>query len=426
MRILAGLLVYSLLLGGCAARLFRPPVSIQDEGSFARRVPASLRTTEADLFYATDRAPRGESYGAERGLVVRLGVARVRFGHRGMTWEELARRSVEGQTVGLKLLAFREFGLLASTVPPAPGRTISEDGQEAFAEAVNAALAEGGDPTITVFVHGFNSSFHWGIYKAASLWHYSARRGVVITYSWPAYAHPFAYARDRESGWITSRGLRELLIMLAEKTDAERINVLTYSAGATVVTDALQQLRLLHAGEDPDQIQRETKLKEIVLAGPDESFAELQVCMLDGMQDVAQRLTIYTSRLDLGLWLSSFFYFNGPRLGWGDRGLTSRQQKSLLEMQGVSVIDVRRAQKLDGRGDIWAHAYWYGNSWVSSDVLRLLATGQNPPDRGLVGDGEAAWRFPSTYADLVGGPPPEPDETPAPKGPDLAQKHAGD
>src|SRR3546814_2089155 len=66
----------------------------------------------------------------------------------------------------------------------------------------------------------------------------------------------------------------------------------------------------------------------------------------------------------------------GPRLGWGDRGLTSRQQKSLLEMQGVSVIDVRRAQKLDGRGDIWAHAYWYGNSWVSSDVLRLLEIGR--------------------------------------------------
>ncbi len=413
---MAVLLLCGLALGACTrtgAKLFRPPASIRGDTAFTDSVPPALRTTEATIFYATDRATRGESYGAQRNGALRLGAARVRYGRPQMTWDELADRTIEGRIVTLHALEFHEFGALSTTVPALPGQVVSTEGERAFADALNAAMAESGDRTVTVFVHGFNSSFHWGLYKSATLWHYARRRGVVMVYSWPAYAHPFAYARDRESGWVTSRSLREFLAMLAEQTDVERINVLTYSAGASVVTDALHQMRLAFADADPKSIRAATRIKEVVLAGPDMSFHELQAGLLDGMHEVAERVTIYTSRIDGGLWLSSFFYFHGPRLGWGDRGMTEEQQRTLLAMEGISLIDVQSAQQAAGSGDIWAHAYWYGNPWVSNDLLRILTTSAPPQQRGLVGeDGQTAWRFPDLYADLV-APWPDPAGTAA-------------
>ena len=49
------------------------------------------------------------------------------------------------------------------------------------------------------------------------------------------------------------------------------------------------------------------------------------------------------------------------------------------------------------------HGYWFGNAWVSSDVLAQLRFGLGPAERGLVREepGDGIWRFPDDYPDRV-------------------------
>lgn len=407
------------LLAGCGgSSLWKPPLSVSANGDYAQTVPPAVRTTQAHLFYATDRQSRadlspGSRYGAKRALALMLGVATLRFGERDWSWDELAQRTAEGDSVPLALLDVHEFGTLPSTVPPrvngaaashATTTTTSAaspdnpaSGVDEFARQIDVAMDQTGQRTITIFVHGFNTSFTGALYRAAGLWQMSARRGVVITYSWPAHDHPFSYEIDRESGALTARSLREFILMLAEHTRVERINLLTYSAGAPTLAAALHQLRLMYANDPPETVQRSTRIGQIVFAGADLDPDLFTIATLDRLQDLARHVTLYTSSSDMGLVLADLFYYDDARLGRADRPLTPEGRAALLG-SGANVIDVTYAQRRAGGGDMWSHGYWYGNAWVSSDLIHLLLTDDDPATRGLVRNGDdIVWRFPDDY-----------------------------
>lgn len=415
--LIAGL-AFSPLAGCGGSSLWKPPLSVSANGDYAATVPPAVRTTQAQLFYATDRESRadlspGSRYGTKRALALTLGVATLRFGERDWSWDELAQRTAAGDSVPLALLDVHEFGSLPSTVPPrvngsashataaTPAATPSPDhsasGVDAFARQIDAAMDQSSQRTITIFVHGFNTSFTGALYRAAGLWQMSARRGVVVTYSWPAHDHPFSYEIDRESGALTARSLREFILMLADHTKVERINLLTYSAGAPTLAAALHQLRLMYANDPPETVQRSTRIGQIVFAGADLDPDLFTIATLDRLQDLARHVTLYTSSSDMGLVLADLFYYDDARLGRADRPLTPEGRAALLG-SGVNVIDVTYAQRRAGGGDMWSHGYWYGNSWVSSDVIRLLLTDDDPAARGLVRNGDdIVWRFPDDY-----------------------------
>ena len=92
---LSALLVY---LGGCATpqpHLMATPTIYKDERlDFITRLPPHLRATELPVFYATTRAPvkPGDSghYSDNPGDQLRLGIAEVRLGEAGWTFDQLA------------------------------------------------------------------------------------------------------------------------------------------------------------------------------------------------------------------------------------------------------------------------------------------------------------------------------------------------
>ena len=385
--------------------VFPPPLGLGGAADYAERVPSDYQDTTATVLYATDRAPREDAtpkarYTAGRGFVLRLGTATVAFGGESQDWDSVATATADGRSVPLRITALDEFGVLPETTLRRLGDTAPPpaDGSDAFVQAVNERLAAADTRTITVYVHGFNTTFTSGIHVSASLWHLQGRRDLVIPFSWPAHGHPFQYGPDRESAGLRARALREFLSLLAQRTDAERINLLSYSAGAPLAVETLHQLRLIFADEEPDEIQAVTKLHEVVFAGADVDPDSLHILGQDRVQDVAERVTIYTSRLDRGLVLSSLFYFNSPRLGRAERGLTDEQRAALRDYAVTQVIDVTRAQRRAGGGDTFAHGYWNGNRWISNDLMRLLRTGDEPEARGLVRDGDSGvWTFPEDY-----------------------------
>lgn len=404
------------MLSGCSGpKVFAPPLSLRGDAAYTERVAPQAREALVTLPYATDRVARDRSdpkkrYSADRAIALTLGTAQVRFGARDDGWDRLASRTVAGDAVPLRITELDEFGTLPGTARRSQrdaAEAVAPQAADRFAQQINALIRDSGDATVTVFVHGYNTSFPWAVEKAASLWHVAGRRGVVVPYSWPAHDGPFAYSRDRESGAIAARALRMFLLFLAESTDAERINVLAYSAGAPVVVAALHQIRLIFADEEPDEIQAYTRLQEVVLVGADIDPDMLAIAALDRMQDVAERVTIYTSRLDRGLALSSLLFFDSPRLGRAERKLTPEQRLALRDQAVVDVVDVTRAQQKAGKGDLFGHGYWYGNTWVSTDLIRLLYEGDAPEDRGLTRvEDDGVWRFPDDYPDRVAGPTP--------------------
>lgn len=388
--------------------LIKTPIGLLGDENFAERVPPEQRIKDVQVLYATDRAAREnrkapQRYTSDRATTLTLGTATVRFGEAGVGFESVAQRTIDEEKVQMRLLDVEEFGVLPSTVPLGQRETLTDlDGTQPFIDAVNERLEQSDEKVVTVFVHGFNTAFPWSVRMSASLWHMMDRQGLVIAYSWPSHDNPFSYAQDRESGSLTSRALRELLFLLAQESIADRINLITYSAGAPTLMSTLYQIRLIYADETPDEIQAATKIKDVIFAGADLDPDVVRVTGMDRFQDVADRITIYTSRKDSGVGLSSFFYFKGERLGKIEQELTDQQRKDLLDYAELNIIDVTYAQKRAGKGDFWAHGYWYGNPWVSHDVTTLLLTGAAADARGLVQeDDDAVWRFPKDFPEVI-------------------------
>jgi esterase/lipase superfamily enzyme len=203
---------------------------------------------------------------------------------------------------------------------------------------------------------------------------------------------------DAQSGALSVRNLRELLIFLGESTRVRRIHLIGYSAGAQVLADALLQLRLLHRSDDAEALQRRLRIGRVLYPAPDLDVMYARNLELDAVGDVAQASTIYVSRDDSALWASARLLFKAPRLGRPDNALTQADLEKLRGEALSAFVDPGQAQRSAGRGDGFGHTYWYSNPWVSTDALLFLRYGLAPADRGLVrSDSGTYWIFPENY-----------------------------
>jgi esterase/lipase superfamily enzyme len=201
---------------------------------------------------------------------------------------------------------------------------------------------------------------------------------------------------------VSERNLREFLIFLAEETNAERIHLISYSAGAPIVTNALLHLRLLHASSTLEEIRTEVRLGHVIYAGADQDLDYFRNLYLDQFDDIAETITVYTSREDTGLVLSRLFTTGTARLGRAMEDLTENDLEALRQGTVTSFVDVTDATRAAGGGDLWAHGYWYLNPWVNMDVISFLAHDLTPVDRALVREeGEAIWSFPKDYPQRI-------------------------
>jgi esterase/lipase superfamily enzyme len=372
--------------------------------------PQRERSPTMEIFYATDRARKTDfvesvqDYGAERGIDLRLGVASVGFGRGPETWDDIAGESVSRQrrqTIPMRVAGAEEFGYLNSTVmfwDPKFGDEDNELDQDRWVELFNARLAETPGRDVFVFVCPFKISFEEGLFITAQFHHFTGRRGVPLCYSWPTYLGTLDYLKAAETAYASAFNLRRLLQDLAEYTDVRKIHLMSYSAGARTLAYALHGLRLLGGDEDADEdaIRRRSKIGQVVFAGPDidaDSFGQMYI---DGIADVADQLTIYSTPKDKALGMSKFL-FGYKRLGalaGGD--FTEHALDYLAEQEQTSFVTVTDAE---GAMEDNAHGYFRKSPWVSSDIVMILRHELPPGGRGLVRDADtpALWTFPPDY-----------------------------
>lgn len=358
----------------------------------------------AKLFYATDRMPATDEdpqqyYNNERGYLLRTGVARVQIDPPLNTWNEIRRTTLmadRGRAYKLRLSKVDEFGVMPFSVTrymdnPPSTREMEAAGRR-FAGQVDAHLAASASKDIFIYIHGYNVDFDYSTLVSKELQHFLGYQGAFISYNWTSTPSRLAYFRDQESAMATRRNLRSLVEYLSQNTRARRIHLIGYSAGSRLAFETAYQIAL--------QPKPEPRLGRLILISSDLDRAHFLQAMEDGLLDAVSDVTLYQSRTDSALGFSRFL-FGRERLGQAvdESGLRIAVQQRLAGIDDLHIIDVTDAEAAaKGNG----HWYFRSSPWTSSDIFISLLTDRDPSERGLVrGPGEAIWRFPANYPEVL-------------------------
>ena len=409
----AGLIWVSLtLVAGCATNepyeinLMPIPAAYTGMDQSGSSTPNYLVTSPFQgILYVTDRAPPGEGdaeryYLGERGSSLRVGAAQVGYSGEPKTEEELrdiALAKSRRMEFPLAVSELEEFGVLNSALPYGELTTADELGDAQFADdrfagLVNKKLAVSRDKDVYIYVHGYKVVFEYPVLVSAQLWHFMGYDGVFIPFAWPSTPKRLAYFKDLETAEISARNLRLFIEFLLERTDAEKVHIIGYSAGSRVVIAALHQLALMQSNQ-PDA---STGIGQVVLVASDYDRQRWAAAVADGLLRVSDRQTVYVSSQDKALNLSSLLLRVG-RLGQpeSDEAISDRVMDWIRTNDDLYFVDVSGVEGTDvGNG----HAYFESSPWVSSDLLATLQYELTPEARGLVREPMApSWTFPENY-----------------------------
>ena len=409
-------LMVALALGGCASQpqnqlMLMPAPDVFDQGDwdpFTDRDPVK-NIPYGGMLYATDREPareKGQYYLDDRGHVLRLGIGQVTVGKTGMRWEEARRISLlkeRPEDYPLKVTGVQEIGILGRSINAFTEELVDRDqgrvSDAPFADKVNAKLAISKVKDVFIYLHGYKVVFENPLLVASELWHFLGYEGVFIAFAWPSTPSTLAYFSDLETAALSAGNLRLLLQYLAEETDARRIHIIGYSAGTRVVTQALAQLALMHAGPNCSDSAKDLRIGHVILTGSDVDLHLFGAYLVDGILDVVEDVTVYASAKDSALGMSRWV-FGRERLGQIVSADLSGAADNYLRRNGNLIIV--NATDTPGADTGTGHAYFRQSPWTSSDILATLTFDLKPEQRGLEpAEGRPIWTFPPDYIEKL-------------------------
>ncbi len=376
-------------------RLMPPPLLFQDGGERVFELaPALAEGSEIELFYATSRLPVGprenRAYTVAPDRRLHLGTATLRIGEEGSTLDQLREwttRANTGDRPFLHLVRMNEAATLAGGAEPDADAT-------AWLAELESALAANRDKDVLIYVHGANTTVERAAGQAAQLLHFTGREAIVVLFVWPTAENFLRYSRDIEKAFGSAPHLADLVSLIAQHTTARNIDVFTYSAGATVGSDALA----LVARQDPVAAAR---LGEVYHAAPDADFRGF----VDDLADygkAARRVTTAVNLGDSALRLAGAVN-RASRAGRPDLSELSPEAAVFLlqaaNYQGLEIVQVQPETMAELAAS--SHTFWYDDPWVSNDVLMTLLFHLSPADRqldaGTTASGGHYWTFPPDY-----------------------------
>jgi esterase/lipase superfamily enzyme len=403
--LLAGLAV-AVLSAGCQTpvRLMPTPVAfsagnVDPFGSAA----AEVARTDVPVLYATNRLPLIDTaeplFTVLPSADVRVGIAHVRIGDDQFDWETLHRLSTSDDIEQRPIV--RLDWLESKGTLPAGGSYAAGAQRHQFFAMVDRALALSPGREVVVYVHGANSPVPRAVAQAAQFQHFATRRVVVVSFMWPSAGSILRYLTDVVSAAASVEPFAQFLQALAANTSATSINVLSYSAGAKIVSPALAMLAEPHRGEARAAIRERLRLSNVYYAAPD-ADTRLFVDQMREYIDVVGRVTVAVNQRDSALRASQLVH-RASRAGRPDKQELDVSQRSFIieasRRLGFDLLEVD-PEAIPGLARR-SHAFWYEHSWVSSDVIALLLFNAAPEYRGLeerIGElGARSWTFPPDF-----------------------------
>jgi len=356
--------------------------------------PELVTDTRIPLFYATNRLPVGPQddrlYTVAPDRRLHLGTATLRIGDETATLAQLYEWTTGA---GISDRPFIHLETMAEAATVQQG-AVPDAPSLAYFAVIDAALAQSRGRDLLVYVHGANTTVERAAGQAAQLHHFSARDAVVVLYAWPTAENFLRYPRDIETAFGAAPHLAEFLDLLAAHTGARSIDIFTYSAGATIGSDALARLAT-------DYPAAASRLGEIVHAAPDANFRGF-VDDLETYSGHAGRVTALVNLGDSALRLAQAVN-RASRAGRPDLGELDEAAAAWLlgaaDNDGLEIVQVSP----DTMPDLPAtsHTFWYDDPWVSGDALTTLLFQLAPAERGLdpgtAASGTRYWTFPADY-----------------------------
>jgi len=388
-------------LAGCATvepHLMPTPAVFKSERlELMPLLPPELRSTRLPVFFATTRAPAaaGEPghYTDDAGDGMTLGVAGVRLGAPGWTWDELVasdRTNTIERTRPGAVERVEEFGKTRKDEDPG-------DAERRFLAAIDAQLAKSKNKELVLYVHGYRVTFDEVSVQMGSFAHFLGH-GAVVTFQWPTGLNFWNYITDcpRAERYIPDI---ERLIALVARSSAESINLMAYSCGSPLLAAALARLRARHPAEGRAELARRYRIGNIIFAASDVDLKTFAHEHVPPSLDLARQLIVYASRNDRALGFSSLIA-GASRLGKPDiADLTPQELERLSADPRLQVVDVSEVRGAHEMGGMRGHGYWYANDWISTDITLSLRHSIPPEQRCLVNPPgkQRVWLFPEDY-----------------------------
>jgi esterase/lipase superfamily enzyme len=186
--------------------------------------------------------------------------------------------------------------------------------------------------------------------------HYDLKfSGVPMFFSWPSRASIRHYFSDRNEIQFSQYVIKQFLIDVAEKVQADRIHVIAHSMGADATSRAIAELG-----------DRGKIFDQIILAAPDIDREVFRTQLAPRMVKTANRMTLYCSRSDMALHMS-YAFNDAPRAGDSSRGVLVAKDIDTVDASGIDT-------------DLLGHSY-YGDCGPILEDVRMMVDGDLGPDK---------------------------------------------
>ena len=393
------------LLAGCGTvvpHLAPTPAVIKDPRlDFARHLPPALRTTQVPVFFATTRqATDGpEHFGDGQADGVSLGIATVRLGEPGWTWDQLLASDLASSVDEPRPGAVELVQVMG---PAGRGEDLTQADRDFIAQ-IDAQLARTSNRSVVLYVHGYRVTFDEVAVQMASFAHYLGQ-GATVTFQWPTGTKFWNYVSDCPKARQSIPDIARLVALLG-RTQARQVNLLAYSCGSPLLASALAQLRAQHAALDPARLQQRFRIGNVIFAASDVDLKTFAREHVKPALDLGQQVIVYFSRSDRALGFSSLIA-GASRLGSPElddlQDLSQAELRVMSEEPRFQAIDVTEVRGAHEMGGMKGHGYWYANEVISTDVTLSLRYPIPPEQRCLrTKPGSRVWRMPDGYADCV-------------------------
>src|SRR5262249_51788267 len=295
----AGLLLVALCVG-CGDggergwTMFPAPILMKDPRlDFTRFVAPEHRDIDVRVFYATTRAPapdgHPERYSRDAGDAVRLGLAHVQLGEPGWTFEDLVESDRTSSVDALRparVTSVEEFGMLGS------------DADRTFIEGIDRQVGSSRTGEAVIYVPGYRVTFDQVMVLMGSWAHYLGRSSSVVAFSWPTGTSVWHYLVDCPRARAFVPDIARLIELVAQRSQARRINLIGFSCGSPLLAEALVELRNRHPDEDQAALQRRYRIANAIFVAADIDLQTFARSYLPALRDIARRTEVYIAEND--------------------------------------------------------------------------------------------------------------------------------